>query len=197
MPASLATEADRLTALRWIVAHDKVRMALLAQVASLGLPDCWIAAGFVRAAIWDHLHARRAAAPSSDIDVIWFDASQKSEEADRQIERWLAARAPDYTWSVKNQARMHSRNGDPPYFSCADAMLAWPETATSVAVRLADGDVEVLAPLGLADLFGLILRPTPVFSGAKVDVFRKRVAEKRWLERWPLLRLADAPQANA
>ena len=28
----------------------------LERVAQLGLPDCWIAAGFVRNAVWDVLH---------------------------------------------------------------------------------------------------------------------------------------------
>jgi uncharacterized protein len=190
-------EADRHTALSIIIAHDKVRMALLAKVEALELPDCWIAAGFVRAAVWDHLHGNPATPPTGDIDVIWFDAGQPSEQADREIERWLAAQAPDHVWSVKNQARMHSRNGDPAYTSCADAMRVWPETATSVAVRLSRGDIEVSAPHGLGDLFGLILRPTPAFAGPKREVFRQRVTEKRWLEIWPRLRLADETQSNA
>jgi hypothetical protein len=187
-----ASEADRHTALRLILAHDKTRMALLAQVEALGLPDCWIAAGFVRAAVWDHLHREPATPPTGDIDVIWFDTDHASEDADREIERWLAERAPDHVWSVKNQARMHLRNGDSRYASCEDAMRHWPETATSVAARLSDGDVETLAPFGLADLFGLILRPTPAFAGAKLEAFQRRVAEKRWLETWPRLRVVTS-----
>ncbi|MFM7344403.1 MAG: nucleotidyltransferase family protein [Tagaea sp.] len=189
-----ATEADRHTALRLITAHDKARMALLSLVAGLGLPDCWIAAGFVRNAVWDHLHDRPMTPPSGDIDVIWFDPQRASEEADGEIERWLAARAPAQAWSVKNQARMHLRNGDAPYASSEDAMRYWSETVSSVAIRVSNGELETLASHGLADLFGLILRPTPAFAGAKRDTFDKRVAEKRWLERWPRLRLA---QANA
>jgi hypothetical protein len=38
----------------------------------------------------------------------------------------------------------------------------WPETATSIAVRLlANDELHVVAPCGLADLFGMVLRRNP------------------------------------
>jgi hypothetical protein len=49
--------------------------------------------------------------------------------------------------------------------------------------------VEVIAPYGLDDLFELRLRPTPVFAQHKLAIFSQRVAEKRWLQRYPGLRL--------
>jgi len=108
------------------------------------------------------------------------------------MEAQLKAVEPSVDWSVKNQARMHLRNGDEPYASTADAMSHWCETATAVAVRLADnGGIEILAPFGLDDLFSLTVRPTPAFTGRKLPIFQERVREKRWLERWPRLVLAD------
>ncbi len=102
----------------------------------------------------------------------------------------LRERLPDYDWSVKNQARMHVRNGDAPYRDVATAMRAWPETATAVAVRLgADDRLEVNAPYGLDDLFALVVRPTPGFAVRKRAVFDARVAGKCWLGRYPRLRL--------
>ena len=188
-------ESKRQALLRSILAHDAARMALLAQVEALGLSDCWVAAGFVRAAVWDALHGRSATPPGADIDVIWFDAA-RIEKKDRAIERHLQATAPGHAWSIKNQARMHLRNGDAAYTSCADAMRFWPETATSVAVRISAGELETMASFGLADLFGLVLRPTPAFSGEKRAVFEQRVARKRWLEIWPQLQLRDAAYPN-
>ena len=35
---------------------DQQRMEMLKVVAGLALPDCCIAAGFVRNLVWDHLH---------------------------------------------------------------------------------------------------------------------------------------------
>ena len=46
-----------------------------------------------------------------------------------------------------------------PLTSLADGVATWPETATTVAVRLtATGDVEIRAPLGLQDLIKAVCR---------------------------------------
>jgi len=99
----------------------------LRAVAALDLPDAWIAAGFIRAAIWDHLHARPYARPHGDVDVIYFDPVHIDPNADAAIEDALRAAAPSYDWSVKNQTLMHARNGDAPYGDSANAMTHWPE----------------------------------------------------------------------
>ena len=92
-------------------------------------------------------------------------------------------------WSVKNQARMHLRNGDLSYRSTIDAMGCWPETATAVAARRTDAETcEIAAPFGLYGLFDLVLRPTPRFTGEKHSAFRDRIREKDWLTTWPFLR---------
>ncbi|WP_251133986.1 nucleotidyltransferase family protein [Rhodomicrobium sp. Az07] len=166
-------------------------MRLLEKVQALHLPDCWIGAGFVRAAVWDYLHGRLATAPTDDVDVIWFDRKRAAATVDSEIEAQLKAVEPSIDWSVKNQARMHLRNGDEPYISAKDAVSRWPETATAIALRLTDRSVEIMAPFGIDDLFSLTVRPTPAFIGEKLPIFRRRVQEKRWLERWPRLILAS------
>jgi len=164
-------------------------MRLFAAVRALGLPDCWIAAGCIRNAVWDAGHGRCSRA-DTDADVIWFDAGTADASADRALEADLRRVEPLVTWSVKNQARMHVRNGDAPYRSAVDAMRFWPETATAVAVRqTAGGTLEVAAPFGLDDLFGLVLRPAPRFAGERHAVFLERVETKQWLTKWPMLRV--------
>lgn len=168
-----------MTIISALLSADSLRRAALERVAALGLPDCWIGAGFVRDG---------ASAPVGDVDVIWHDPDCSAEERDRRIERTLRDVMPQLTWSVKNQARMHDRNGDLPYASVADAMRYWPETATAVAVRLThSGSIEVNAPYGLDDLFALRLRPTPLFLTDRLETFTERVAAKRWLQRYPRL----------
>lgn len=164
-------------------------MLVLEQVRSLQLPDCWVAAGFVRNAVWDHLHGHARSPIASDVDVIWFDATRCDTAGDRALEAALRELQPGIDWSVKNQARMHLRNADLPYANAIDAMGFWPETATAVAVRLNEaGHCEVAAPLGLNDLFGLILRPTPRFAQGKRALYHERLRAKAWHLRWPLLR---------
>jgi hypothetical protein len=179
--------ADDLQAL---LQADPERLRILALVHSLHLPDCWIAAGFIRNAVWDFLHGRTPSSPSGDVDVIWFNPSQHSADADLQIEKNLKALDPSIEWSVKNQGRMHVRNGDAPYQSASDAMRFWPETATAVAARYAAGNgLEIAAPFGLDDLYAAIVRPTPRFIDAKRAQFDDRLQCKNWLSRWPLLRV--------
>lgn len=185
-------ENDHAATLARLMLADPWRMSVLRQVSALRLPDCWVGAGFVRAAVWDHLHGRPPAPlTEGDIDVIWFDPLEATPAMDTAIEQRLKASNPSpLAWSVKNQAGMHLRNGDRPYHSATDAMSFWPETATAVAVRLNGNALEIAAPFGLDDLFALVLRPGPAFRDAKRPSFDARVRGKRWRERWPNLIVA-------
>lgn len=179
---------DHEAALRALIAHDPARMRILRQVRACGLPDCWVAAGFVRNCVWDHLHQYPVAPLPQDVDVIWFDTACASREADAALEAALRVLDDAVAWSVKNQARMHGRNGDAPYLSATDAMRYWPETATCVGVRLDEnGAIEVAAPLGLDDLFNLVVRPTARFLGEKQPLYQERIRSKAWQAAWPRL----------
>ena len=181
---------DWFVELQTLIASDDRRMRVLRIVRDLGLPDCWVAAGFVRNCVWDHAHGRALSPLPQDIDVIWFDSSTCDARRDTDLEAALRDRDGTLAWSVKNQARMHARNGDAPYRSAKDAMRYWPETATAVGVRLdTRGRVEVAAPFGLDDLFGLVVRPPPRFLGGKHAVYLDRVRSKNWERDWPGLRV--------
>ena len=182
----MAQESPEALVIRLATATPWRRQALAA-VAELGLPDGWIGAGFVRGPVWDHLHGFPAASPLADIDVVYFDpATADDPAADEALEGRLRRRMADLPWSVRNQARMHRRNGDRPYRSTADALCHWLETPTAVALRQGDGgQPELLAPFGLSDLLDLILRPTPHARRHRLAAFHDRVAEKGWLATWP------------
>lgn len=181
---------DHAAELKAILSRDHERSRVLGLVHALNAPDCWIGAGFVRNAVWDHLHGRPPSSPTGDVDVIWFDPNRSDPTEDAALHDRLTAMDPTVLWSVKNQSRMHVRNGDRPYTSAVDALRFWPETATSVAVRQTEqGCIEVAAPFGLQDLFGLIVRPGPCFADTKRDVVLDRTRTKQWLRIWPGLRL--------
>jgi len=158
-------------------------------VAQWGPPGAWIGAGFLRNAVWDARHGRPPDVASlADLDVVHFDAAQPDSARDAAWEARLRAALP-LPWSVTNQARMHGRNGHAPYRDTDEALANWPETATAVAARWREGEVELLAPHGMGDLLGLILRPTPAFAQQR-EVVAARAAAKGWFQRWPLLREA-------
>ncbi|WP_156840038.1 nucleotidyltransferase family protein [Novosphingobium aquimarinum] len=174
-----------------VLGADRLRREALELVAELDLPDCWIAAGFIRDAVWDHLHNHPINEPQGDVDVVWFCEDSPDADGDRQIEHLLFARMPNLDWSVKNQARMHRRNADRPYKSVADAMKCWPETATAIAARIdRGGSIEINAPLGLDDLITFQLRPGPRFREGKLPIFFERVSTKYWIKRYPKLEIA-------
>jgi len=93
-------------------------------------------------------------------------------------------------WEVTNQAGVHlwfeREFGHPlePLRSVDDAVATWPETATAVAVRLRnDGELYVIAPFGLMDLFEMVVRRNPrIVSEA---TYSKRIESKKYVERWP------------
>ena len=107
---------------------------------------------------------------------MWFDPLRSDETLDEDLEAELRLLEPSFDWSVKNQARMHARNGDMPYRSSGEAMRHWPE---------------ISAPCGLDDLTGGVLRPTPRFAEAEQDAFLDRVKWRRWMDRWPKLTLSS------
>jgi hypothetical protein len=169
------------------LSEDARMMKILRRVRDLNLPDWWIAAGFVRNKIWDAVHEKTEPTPLNDVDVIYFDSNEIDEKFEIDWERTLNAQDSSIPWSVKNQARMHLRNGHSPYHSATDAMSRWPETATCVGVRLdPNGGLELAAPLGISDLAGLIVRRNPGFTGS-VEDFVKRQNEKQWASHWPEL----------
>jgi len=171
-----------------LLTGDAVRLQALKAVAQLGLPDAWLAAGFVRNRVWDALHGDTAT-PLNDLDVIVFDAEDREGTRARRAEAALRERLPGLAWQVRNQALMHARNGDRPYRDCADAMTVWPEIETAIGARLdPQGQVELLAPFGIDSLLAGRLTANPKRPR---EVFLGRVRSKRWLEIWPRLELAD------
>lgn len=180
------------------IAADEWMMEVIHTVESLKLPDWWICAGFVRSKVWDILHGYVERTPTDDIDVIFYDRSNRDETVEKDIENQLNALMPGQPWSVKNQARMHEINGSPPYLSSTDAISRFPETPTAVGVSLNTcGELELTAPLGLADLLALKVRPTPAFEKDEhlIKIYRQRVVSKDWIQKWPRLEIACCKNA--
>ena len=159
-------------------------------VQSLGLPQCYIAAGYIRNYVWDRLHGLGGRGRHHDIDVVYFDPENPSEERDLTLERQLIGQTGNDRWSVKNQARMHIRNREAPYHSTEDALSRWPETVTAVGARLDEEDrLSLCSPHGLDDLFNLVVRRSPLFTDRAY--YLRRVHEKEWKKQWPLLTIIE------
>jgi hypothetical protein len=169
-------------------------MRALEAARTVGATEWAIGAGAVRDQVWSRLHGREHESAPRDVDLVFFDPSDLTPEHDRRVTDALRQQAPDVTWEAVNQAAVHHwyerRFGVPvaPLPNVEAGIATWPETCTAVAVRLDERDrLHVIAPYGLDDLFQLIVRHNP--ARVTVEQFHARVRDKRWLERWPRLRV--------
>ncbi|QMV16834.1 nucleotidyltransferase family protein [Vibrio spartinae] len=170
-----------------LIRQDPIRVEALNHVSQLGLPQCYIAAGFVRNLVWDALHDVNVSTPLNDVDVIYFDPHEQNPSACSVYESRLKTCMPQLNWQVRNQAIMHERHGDSPYQGTVDAMHYWPEKETAIAVRqVAPNQYECVAAFGFESLFGYCITHNPKRSR---ETFEQRVDAKGWLVRWPLLKV--------
>jgi hypothetical protein len=180
--------------LRRIIRSNAWFTEILEAVRDCDPPDWLVGGGVIRNLVWNRLHGYPDAAHLKDVDVAYFDPDNLRPERDGAVEADLLTRHPDVPWEAKNQAAVHLWYEEkfgfavPPLLSSEAGIATNPETATSVGVRLlADGGLYIHAPLGLEDLFGLLLRHNP--RRVTPEIFRRRALEKRIVERWPEVRV--------
>ncbi|MEJ6003188.1 nucleotidyltransferase family protein [Paucibacter soli] len=173
-------------------------MDALRAVRSLDLPNWCIGAGALRNLVWDALHGKSMPSALADIDVAYFDAGCLASERDAELQSRLCAMRPGLPWEVTNQAGVHLwfeacfGHAVAPLRSLEEAVASWPEYATAVGVRLDwDDSLTVIAPHGLHDLFACVVRRNPL--RVSLETYRQRLAQKRYAERWPSVRVLDEP----
>ena len=171
-----------------LVKNDAWMMSIVEAAKTLHLPDWWVCAGFIRSKVWDTMHGYSINTHLPDIDVVYYDPYNDDEDIEKLLESRLKKLKPTEPWSVKNQARMHILNGESPYKSTLDAVSRFPETATSIAMKLNEEDELILAaPWGLEDLLALRVKPTPPFKEKETlaAIYERRLREKEWNKKWP------------
>jgi hypothetical protein len=180
-------------ALRSILSRSPLVAAIVDRWPAIGLPDCWLVAGCLAQTVWNDASGLPPTHGISDIDLVYFEAGDLSQEAEADHAARIRGLFADLgLWiDVKNEARVHlwyaEKFGDalPPYVSTEDAITTFPTTATAVGVQPRADGLHVFAPYGLSDLLGLIVRPnkkqiTQAIYDAKV---------KKWRACWPDLRI--------
>ena len=170
-----------------LLKQDPMRVEASHCVKRLELPQCYIAAGFLRNLVWDALHNKTKPTPLNDIDVVYFDDDEVDPNACFKYEAWLNTQMPQFNWQVRNQALMHHRNNDQPYKSTLDAMSYWPEKETAVGARVtANNNYECVSAFGFESLFNGHIS----YNGKRPrSLFDQRVYAKNWLVLWPSLKV--------
>src|SRR5262249_41190506 len=145
-------------------------MRVLACVRDEHIRDAWVGAGVVRDLVWGELYGSGfRPADVHDVDVPFFDPGDLGREYDDRVTDHLRARCADVPWQAGTEAAGPAwygtkLGGDAParLRSMEDAIGTWRETATAIAMRLADdGAIEICAPLGVTDLMRGVWRRNP------------------------------------
>ncbi|HYF82994.1 MAG TPA: nucleotidyltransferase family protein [Clostridia bacterium] len=156
------------------------------------LPDWFVAAGAIRSIVWDKLHGYKDPTPISDVDVIFYDRYDLTQERDKKAEVELSSCMPSVEWDAKNQAAVHLWYEDvfgfpiEPIVSSEDAINRW--SPASIGVRLLlDDSLYIYAPYGLTDLFEMKFRRNQTYI--PIDSFLKKVKKSAIKEKWPMAQI--------
>lgn len=176
-----------------LVLRNRTIRSLLERLATLDLLPAWyLAAGALAQTVWNTAAGNDPAYGVRDYDLVYFDDSDLSYDAEDTVIRYVAAACDDITELVetRNEARVHLWYPDrfgiaiPPYRDLNDAVDSFPATCTTIGMHLAAGVLTVYATHGFADVLSLIARPNPA-GIAPPHVFDDRAA--RWTAKWPQL----------
>lgn len=183
-------EAANRRRLETILRADPDLMALLSAARSLALPQWRLVAGCLYQTVWNALTGRPRGHGIRDYDLIYFDPDTSWEAEDAVLRRAVPALADCVgPVEIRNQARVHlwfeARFGAPyPPLPDADASLGrYAAVVHAVGVRLEPDDgLSIAAPFGLADLFGLVLRPNPALDNEAAYTAKAERMRALWPE---------------
>lgn len=174
-------------------------MQVLGGMGALDLPDALLGSGAIYNTVWNVLTGRPALTGINDADVVYFDASDLSYEAEDRVIRRAGAHFSGLPIpvEVRNQARVHlwfpERFGIAyPRLTCsADMMLYYATKTHAVAARLeADGEISIHAPFGLDDMFSFRVVPNPALPNRQTH--ERKGAQAKAI--WPELTIAPWPE---
>jgi hypothetical protein len=199
MDIARASITEQVAAFEQLVLRNPITTSILSRLDELGLPDCWLAAGALFQTVWNCLTDRDPCDGIRDYDLLYFDATDLSWPAEDDAIRRAAALFADLDVpiEVRNEARVHlwyeGKFGVPcpPYVSTRHAIDTFAATTCSVGVRPSNGSLEIYAPYGFGDLFGLVVRPNPVLAPR----WRYETKAQRWKAEWPELTVLAWPAA--
>lgn len=172
---------------------------VLSRAAAMALPGWYLAAGCLCQTVWNVIMGRPPEAGIRDYDLVYFDASDLSWDAEDAVIQAGRRAFGDLSAPVqiRNQARVHlwyeQKFGAPcdPHGSAEAAIDTFETTAVCLGVReKRDGRFRVYAPYGLSDVFNLVVRPNPVLASG--SAYEAKAA--RWRSQWPALTVLPWPR---
>jgi len=179
--------------LQTIVRKSPLLSPILGNWNRIALPDAWLVAGAIAQTVWNHAFGMPPTHGINDIDIVYFDGADLSEDAEAAHATRIRNLFADLPVSidVKNEARVHlwyeEKFGSPikPYASIEEAIATFPTTATAVGIRPAGDGLDICATFGLGDLLAPIVRANS--RQITREIYERKV--NRWSAFWPGLRI--------
>jgi hypothetical protein len=171
---------------------------VLRRAEALDLAGWYLTAGCLFQTVWNVLYGHDPERGIRDYDLLYFDATDLSWDAEDEVIRQCAEvfAGCGGEVEVRNEARVHLWYEDkfgvpcPPFRSVEDAIDCFAATACCVGIRTSGPEVTVCAPHDFEDLFAFVLRPNPRL--APRIVYETKAS--RWRELWPRLTVLPWPQ---
>lgn len=184
-------DQKQIDRLEEMLKQNKTLQIVLDRAELLGMPNWYLGAGCISQTVWNILHGFDPEKNIKDYDLVYYDASDISYEAEDifvQKAKKLFENLPA-TIDLINEARVHlwieKKFGYAidQYQSVEEAISTWPTTITCVGVARRNGKMRVYATFGLDDVFNMILRPNKRL--VTEEVYEKKV--QKWTKIWPKL----------
>jgi len=181
--------ADQAAALKTILRADPIVWNALELACGLDLPDWMMVSGAIYNSVWNSLVGEPPGHGIKDIDLFYCESTDLSYEAEDAVIRRAAThfeRLP-LPVEVRNQARVHLWYPDrfgrtcPAYRSSAEALGYFASRTHAVGVRLTPaGDLEIVAPFGLDDIFSFRITPNKVMDNRETHTAKGERAARLW-----------------
>jgi hypothetical protein len=173
-----------------IIQEDPLLMAILKGISQLELSGGLLCSGAIYNTAWNVLTGRPRHLGIKDADIVYFDPSDLSYEAEDAVIRLVQAHFSDLPIpvEVRNQARVHLWFPDKFGIAYAqlqssdDLMLYFATKAHAVAARFEREEVAILAPFGLDDLFSFRLTPNTALANRETHENKARRSMAIWPE---------------
>ncbi len=171
-----------------ILSKNELLYKVINEARDFRLEGYYIGAGCICQTVWNYQNGNDLMYGISDIDFVYYNASDISYNAENQIIETVKRQYSNLPVKidVKNQARVHLWYREcygydiNPYNSLESAVNSWPTTATAVGVRMVGNELMVYAPFGLNDMFGQIIRPNK--AQITETIYNKKC--NRWQSKW-------------
>lgn len=188
--SGLSFEAQRAAFLDIVWQEPLIREALI-RARRLALPNWLLVSGALYNTVWNQLTGKPSGYGIKDVDLFYFDESDLSYEAEDAVIRRAAKHFEGLMLpvEVRNQARVHLwyplkfGQSCPRYTSSSESVRHFASKTHAVGVRFdAAGQLDLVAPFGLDDIFSFRITPNRVLDNRQTHETKGARAKANWPE---------------